>query len=153
MHKSNLPSIISSSHNEVIQSCLIYNDISFLGLRNGYIEVFEYKINSKIGEIVNLFDNMRVKYPLLAANNTTHIAAIGMNIVVQLCKASKTMLLCSCLSQRNTNTVIVVANTSYTVALIGLILLKSSSKNTLFKTHPMKKSPTRKTGKQYMNQM
>lgn len=57
MHKSNLPSIISSSHNEVIQSCLIYNDIVFLGLRNGFIEVFEYKINNKIGEIINLFDN------------------------------------------------------------------------------------------------
>ena len=61
MHKSNLPSIISSSHNEVIQSCLIYNDIVFLGLRNGFIEVFEYKINNKIGEIINLFDNEKKK--------------------------------------------------------------------------------------------
>ena len=56
MHKSNLPSIISSSHNEVIQSCLIYNEIVFLGLRNGYIEVFEYKKNEKISEITNFFD-------------------------------------------------------------------------------------------------
>ena len=56
MHKSNLPSIISSSHNEVIQSCLIYHQIAFLGLRNGIIEIFDYKINSKIGEILNLFD-------------------------------------------------------------------------------------------------
>ena len=38
MHKTNLPTIISSSFNEVIQSCLIYNEIAFLGLRNGFIE-------------------------------------------------------------------------------------------------------------------
>ena len=57
MHKSNLPTIISSAHNEVIQSCLIYNEIVFLGLRNGFIEVFDYKENSKIGEIINLFEN------------------------------------------------------------------------------------------------
>ena len=56
MHKSNLPSIISSSHNEVIQSCLIYKEIVFLGLRNGFIEIYEYKINSKMGEIISLFD-------------------------------------------------------------------------------------------------
>ena len=56
MHKSNLPSIISSSHNEVIQSCLIFNEIVFLGLRNGFIEIYEYKINSKMGEIISLFD-------------------------------------------------------------------------------------------------
>ena len=57
MHKSNLPNIISSSHNEVIQSFLIYNKIVFLGLRNGYIEIFEYKTNTKLGEILSLFDN------------------------------------------------------------------------------------------------
>ena len=57
MHKSNLPTIISSAHNEVIQSCLIYNEIVFLGLRNGFIEVFDYKENYKIGEIINLFEN------------------------------------------------------------------------------------------------
>ena len=57
MHKSNLPTIISSAHNEVIQSCLIYNEIVFLGLRNGFIEVFCYKENSKIGEIIDLFEN------------------------------------------------------------------------------------------------
>ena len=57
MHKSNLPNIILSSHNEVIQSFLIYNKIVFLGLRNGYIEIFEYKTNTKLGEILSLFDN------------------------------------------------------------------------------------------------
>ena len=57
MHKSNLPNIISSSHNEVIQTFLIYNKIVFLGLRNGYIEIFEYKTNTKLGEILSLFDN------------------------------------------------------------------------------------------------
>ena len=57
MHKSNLPNIISSSHNEVIQSFLIYNKIVFLGLRNGYIEIFEYKTNTKLEEILSLFDN------------------------------------------------------------------------------------------------
>ena len=57
MHKSNLPTIISSAHNEVIQSCLIYNEIVFLGLRNGFIEVFDYKENYKIGEIINLFES------------------------------------------------------------------------------------------------
>ena len=57
MHKSNLPSIISSSHNEVIQSCLIYNEIVFLGLRNGFIEIFEYKTNTKLSDITNLFIN------------------------------------------------------------------------------------------------
>ena len=57
MHKSNLPNIISSSNNEVIQSFLIYNKIVFLGLRNGYIEIFEYKTNTKLGEILSLFDN------------------------------------------------------------------------------------------------
>ena len=57
MHKSNLPNIISSSHNEVIQSFLIYNKIVFLGLRNGYIEIFEYNTNTKLGEILSLFDN------------------------------------------------------------------------------------------------
>ena len=57
MHKSNLPSIVSSSHNEVIQSCLIYNEIVFLGLRNGFIEIFEYKTNTKLSDITNLFIN------------------------------------------------------------------------------------------------
>ena len=57
MHKSNLPNIISSSHNEVIQSFLIYNKLVFLGLRNGYLEIFEHKTNLKIGEIISLFDN------------------------------------------------------------------------------------------------
>ena len=57
MHKTNLPTIISSSFNEVIQSCLIYNEIAFLGLRNGFIEIFDYKKNSKIGEITDLFEN------------------------------------------------------------------------------------------------
>ena len=56
MHKSNLPNIISSSHNEVIQSFLIYSKIIFLGLRNGFIEIFEYKTNTKLGEIISLFD-------------------------------------------------------------------------------------------------
>ena len=57
MHKSNLPNIISSSHNEVIQSFLIYNKNIFLGLRNGYIEIYEYKTNTKLGEILSLFDS------------------------------------------------------------------------------------------------
>ena len=57
MHKSNLPNIIASSHNEVIQSFLIYNKLVFLGLRNGYLEIFEHKTNVKIGEIISLFDN------------------------------------------------------------------------------------------------
>ena len=57
MHKSNLPNIIASSHNEVIQSFLIYNKLVFLGLRNGYLEIFEHKTNLKIGEIISLFDN------------------------------------------------------------------------------------------------
>ncbi len=57
MHKSNLPNIISSSNNEVIQSFLLYNNILFLGLRNGFIEIFEYKVNTKKSEIVSLFDN------------------------------------------------------------------------------------------------
>ena len=57
MHKSNLPNIISSSNNEVIQSFLLYNNIMFLGLRNGFIEIFEYKVNTKKSEIVSLFDN------------------------------------------------------------------------------------------------
>ena len=57
MHKSNLPNIIASSHNEVIQSFLIYNKLVFLGLRNGYLEIFEHKMNLKIGEIISLFDN------------------------------------------------------------------------------------------------
>jgi hypothetical protein len=61
MHKSNLPSIISSSHNEVIQSCLIYNEIVFLGLRNGFVEIFEYKKNTKISEITNFFDSEEKK--------------------------------------------------------------------------------------------
>ena len=57
MHKSNLPNIIASSHNEVIQSFLIHNKLVFLGLRNGYLEIFEHKTNLKIGEIISLFDN------------------------------------------------------------------------------------------------
>ena len=57
MHKSNLPNIIASSHNEVIQYFLIYNKLVFLGLRNGYLEIFEHKTNLKIGEIISLFDN------------------------------------------------------------------------------------------------
>ena len=57
MHKSNLPNIIASSHNEVIQSFLIYDKLVFLGLRNGYLEIFEHKTNLKIGEIISLFDN------------------------------------------------------------------------------------------------
>ena len=57
MHKSNLPNIIASSHNEVIQSFLIYDKLVFLGLRNGYLEIFEHKMNLKIGEIISLFDN------------------------------------------------------------------------------------------------
>ena len=61
MHKSNLPSIISSSSNEVIQSCLIYNEIIFLGLRNGFIEIFEYKTNTKLIDITNLFVNEEKK--------------------------------------------------------------------------------------------
>ena len=43
MHKSNIPNIISSSHNEVIQTFLIYNELLIFGLRNGFIEIFEYK--------------------------------------------------------------------------------------------------------------
>ena len=57
MHKSNLPNIISSSHNEVIQTFLIYNELIFLGLRNGFIELFEYRKNSKKGELLSLFEN------------------------------------------------------------------------------------------------
>ena len=57
MHKTNLPNIISSSHNEVIQTFLIYNKLIFLGLRNGFIEVFEHKTNIKISELLSLFDN------------------------------------------------------------------------------------------------
>ena len=57
MHKSNLPNIISSSQNEVIQSFLIYDKLIFLGLRNGFIEIFEHKTYKKIGEILSLFDN------------------------------------------------------------------------------------------------
>ena len=56
MHKSNLPSIISSANNETIQSCLVNNDIIFLGLRNGIVEIFEWKTNLKITEITTLFD-------------------------------------------------------------------------------------------------
>ena len=57
MHKSNLPNIISSSHNEVIQTFLIYNELIFLGLRNGFIELFEYRKNFKKGELLSLFVN------------------------------------------------------------------------------------------------
>ena len=57
MHKTNLPNIISSSHNEVIQTFLIYNKLIFLGLRNGFIEVFEHKTNIKKSELLSLFDN------------------------------------------------------------------------------------------------
>ena len=57
MHKSNLPNIISSSHNEVIQTFLIYNELIFLGLRNGFIELFEYRKNSKKGELLSIFEN------------------------------------------------------------------------------------------------
>lgn len=57
MHKFNLPNIISSSHNEVIQTFLIYNELIFLGLRNGFIELFEYRKNSKKGELLSLFEN------------------------------------------------------------------------------------------------
>ena len=57
MHKSNIPNIISSSHNEVIQTFLIYNELIFLGLRNGFIELFEYRKNSKKGELLSLFEN------------------------------------------------------------------------------------------------
>ena len=57
MHKSNLPNIISSSHNEVIQTFLIYNELIFLGLRNGFIELFEFRKNSKKGELLSLFEN------------------------------------------------------------------------------------------------
>ena len=57
MHKSNLPNIISSSHNEVIQTFLIYNELIFLGWRNGFIELFEYRKNSKKGELLSLFEN------------------------------------------------------------------------------------------------
>ena len=57
MHKTNLPNIISSSHNEVIQTFLIYNELIFLGLRNGFIELFEYRKNSKKGELLSLFEN------------------------------------------------------------------------------------------------
>jgi hypothetical protein len=57
MHKSNLPNIISSSHNEVIQTFLIYNELLIFGLRNGFIEIFEYKKNIKKAELLSLFDN------------------------------------------------------------------------------------------------
>ena len=57
MHKTNLPNLISSSHNEVIQTFLIYNKLIFLGLRNGFIEVFEHKTNTKISELLSLFDS------------------------------------------------------------------------------------------------
>ena len=56
MHKSNLPNIVSSSHNEVIQTFLIYKKLIFLGLRNGFIEIFEHRINTKISEITSLFE-------------------------------------------------------------------------------------------------
>ena len=57
MHKSNIPNIISSSHNEVIQTFLIYNELLIFGLRNGFIEIFEYKKNIKKAELLSLFDN------------------------------------------------------------------------------------------------
>jgi len=93
MHKSNLPSIISSSHNEVIQSCLIYNDISFLGLRNGFIEVFEYKINSKIGEIINLFDKEPKKSEKELKFNPHSNQIISIQLIKELIEENKKELI------------------------------------------------------------
>ena len=84
MHKSNLPNIISSSHNEVIQSFLIYNKIIFLGLRNGYIEIYEYKTNIKLGEILSLFDNEPKKDPKELKFNPHSNQIININLITEL---------------------------------------------------------------------
>ena len=84
MHKSNLPNIISSSHNEVIQSFLIYNKIVFLGLRNGYIEIYEYKTNIKLGEILSLFDNEPKKDPRELKFNPHSNQIININLITEL---------------------------------------------------------------------
>mgnify|MGYP002626629369 CR=1 FL=1 len=84
MHKSNLPNIISSSHNEVIQSFLIYNKIVFLGLRNGYIEIYEYKTNTKLGEILSLFDNEPKKDPRELKFNPHSNQIININLITEL---------------------------------------------------------------------
>ena len=92
MHKSNLPSIISSSFNEVIQSCLIYDEIVFLGLRNGFIEIFEYKINSKIGAIINLFDGEIKKTEKELKLNPHSNQIISIQLIKELTKENGLLL-------------------------------------------------------------
>ena len=93
MHKTNLPSIISSTYNEVIQSCLIYNEISFLGLRNGFIEVFEYRINTKVGEIINLFDNEPKKTEKELKFNPHSNQIISIQLIKELLEENKKQLI------------------------------------------------------------
>ena len=93
MHKTNLPSIISSTYNEVIQSCLIYNEITFLGLRNGFIEVFEYKINKKIGEVINLFDNEPKKTEKELKFNPHSNQIISIQLIKELLEENKKQLI------------------------------------------------------------
>lgn len=93
MHKSNLPTIISSSHNEVIQSCLIYTKFAFLGLRNGFIEVFEYKTNIKKGEITNLFDKEAKKTEKELSLNPHSNQIISIQLIKDLSKIEKEILL------------------------------------------------------------
>ena len=93
MHKSNLPSIISSTHNEVIQSCLIYTKFAFLGLRNGFIEIFEYKTNIKKGEITNLFDKETKKTEKELALNPHSNQIISIQLIKELSQKEKEILL------------------------------------------------------------
>ena len=92
MHKSNLPNIISSSHNEVIQSFLIYNKIVFLGLRNGYIEIFEYKTNTKLGEILSLFDNEPKKEEKEIKFNPHSNQIISINLISESLEKSEIII-------------------------------------------------------------
>lgn len=93
MHKSNLPNIISSSNNEVIQSCLIYSKFAFLGLRNGFIEIFEYKTNTKKGEIINLFENEAKKTEKELAMNPHSNQIISIQLIKELSEKEKEILL------------------------------------------------------------
>ena len=93
MHKSNLPTIISSSHNEVIQSCLIYTKFAFLGLRNGFIEIFEYKTNNKKGEITNLFDKEAKKTEKELSLNPHSNQIISIQLIKELSEKEKEILL------------------------------------------------------------
>ena len=92
MHKSNLPNIISSSHNEVIQSFLIYNKIIFLGLRNGYIEIFEYKTNTKLGEILSLFDSEPKKDLKELKFNPHSNQIININLIFELLEKNEIII-------------------------------------------------------------